>query len=251
MWIPGIMSAGLLVLCFFLLPETLFDRSKAPAQEIYPTGTSTPTEKEVAASKSHETRDRPSRPTSTITFAESLRFPRPRGNFLHALITPYRSLLFPGTIMVMLHYAGLVGLIAAITTVAPLILAGSPYNWGENIGLINAGGLIGAAFALVYTYALTDWATKRAAKRQQHGFAEPEERLPLMIPGLFMATVGSLVFGFSAQNPSSQAWVGLEFGTVCFPIFTFLFPLSRIRNSCPDPLLTFTYICSRVWSRSA
>ena len=235
MWIPGILSAGLFVLCVFLLPETLFDRNSASAHGIHSTGTSMSTEIEDAMSKVNETHGRPARPDSDITFAQSLHFPRPKGNFLHELLTPYRSLLFPGTIMVMLHYAGLVGLIAAITTVAPLILSAPPYLWGENIGLINAGGLVGTAFALVYTYGLTDWATKRAAKRQQHGFAEPEERLPLMIPGLFVATMGSLVFGFSAQNPSPQAWVGLEFGTVCFPILISSFPLLYARGSCPVP----------------
>ena len=151
MWIPGILSAGLCILCAFLLPETLFDRKSASAHELHSSSTSMSTEKEDATSKVKETPSRPARPDSTITFAQSLRFPRLKGNFLHHLITPYRSLLFPGTIMVMLHYAGLVGLIAAITTVAPLILSAPPYLWGEKIGLINAGGLVGTAFALVYT----------------------------------------------------------------------------------------------------
>lgn len=32
------------------------------------------------------------------------------------------------------------------------------------------------------------------------------------LPALLAATIGSLIFGFVAQNPSPKGWVGLEFG---------------------------------------
>jgi hypothetical protein len=45
-----------------------------------------------------------------------------------------------------------------------------------------------------------------------HGFSEPESRLLTALPALFIATAGSLVFGFVAQNPSPTGWVGLSVG---------------------------------------
>lgn len=51
-----------------------------------------------------------------------------------------------------------------------------------------------------------------------HGFAEPESRLITALPALFCATIGALIYGFVAQNPSPKGWVGLEFG---FGLVTF------------------------------
>lgn len=50
------------------------------------------------------------------------------------------------------------------------------------------------------------------AKKDIHGFAEPESRLVTALPALFIATMGALVFGFVAAHPSPTGWVGLQFG---------------------------------------
>lgn len=59
---------------------------------------------------------------------------------------------------------------------------------------------------------MADFATKRLAKKDLHGFSEPETRLATALPALAIATCGALVFGFVAQNPSPTGWVGLQFG---------------------------------------
>jgi hypothetical protein len=64
----------------------------------------------------------------------------------------------------------------------------------------------------LYTYAIADFTTKRLAKKDLHGFSEPESRLVTALPALFISTAGALVFGFVAQNPSPKGWVGLQFG---------------------------------------
>jgi len=43
-------------------------------------------------------------------------------------------------------------------------------------------------------------------------FAEAEDRLYIALPGLFFSVTGMLTFGFVAQNPSPNGWLGLEFG---------------------------------------
>lgn len=111
----------------------------------------------------------------------------------------------------MLHCAGLVGGIVAVSTIGPVMVSAPPYLWGENVGLINVGGLLGSLLGGLYTYLVVDWRLKRSAKNR-HGLAEPESRLPTMFPVLVLATSGFLVFGFCADNPSKHAWVGLEAG---------------------------------------
>lgn len=209
-WVPAIMAAILFVLSVFFLPETMFDREAAMR-------TVSPGSYEVNEKTGEKTHvDNIERVDSQVyapyTYARSLGFMKPRSGLLRAFFRPYLTLRLPGTIMVMLHYAGLVGLIVTISTVAPTILASPPYLWGASVGLISLAGLIGTLIGGVYAYFTTDWLAKRAAKHESHGYSEPEKRLPLMIPSLIIVTAGSLVFGFVAQNPSPLGWVGLGFG---------------------------------------
>jgi hypothetical protein len=64
----------------------------------------------------------------------------------------------------------------------------------------------------IYTYLSADWTTKRLAKKDNHGFSEPESRLLTALPALFIATAGSFMFGFVADHPSPKGWVGLQVG---------------------------------------
>jgi uncharacterized membrane protein len=122
------------------------------------------------------------------------------------------TLGLPGCVMVMIHYGGLVGLIVTISAVAPSLLAAPPFLWGASVGLINIAGIIGTILGGVYTYLTSDWLTKRAARRDERGQAEPEERIPLVIPSLIISVAGALTFGFCAQNSTPESWIGLAFG---------------------------------------
>lgn len=113
----------------------------------------------------------------------------------------------------MLHYSGLVGGIVTISTVGPQILAMPPYLWKENVGLINMGGLVGSVLGYLYTHFLSDRALKTQAKKAVHrGTAEAEDRLVTLFFPLAVATCGFFVFGFCARYPSTNRWIGLEFG---------------------------------------
>lgn len=209
-YIPAIMAAGLLILTFLLVPETLFDREQAMAVlRSHSSYENSDGEKkqEIAHLESVNFQVFPS-----YTFTRSLRMSTYRPGLLKRVFTPYITLLFPGTWMVMLQYAGLVGLVVSLSTVAPNLLAAPPYLWGANIGLINAGGLVGTIVGAVYTYLSADWWTKRTARRQSHGYSEPEARIPLLFPGVVIAVAGALAFGFCADSGTQIGWVGLEFG---------------------------------------
>lgn len=143
-----------------------------------------------------------------------------RGNMLYQLQKPWITLRLPATWIVMLQYGGLVGSVAVISSVGPQILRASPYLWADNSGLLFVGALIGVICGGLYTNFLADQRLKELAKQQDHGYAEPESRVPIMLPSLAIATGGLLVFGFCAQYTGQYQWIGLEFafGMVAFAL---------------------------------
>ncbi|KAI4596955.1 hypothetical protein KJ359_004865 [Pestalotiopsis sp. 9143b] len=206
-WVGTALSAFTFVSTVFLVPETLYFRDESsgrPRQEEVSSTT-----KEVALHLEQTTTRTDYRP---YTFARSLGFAKPPGGWLHHFVQPWRTLALPGTWVVMLHYGGLVGGIVTISTIGPQLVAAPPYLWAGNAGLINVGPLIGSILGAVYTYLLADARLRSQARHESHGFAEPESRLPTMFPALAIATAGFWVFGFCAQNPSPNGWVGLQVG---------------------------------------
>ncbi|KAK0636153.1 major facilitator superfamily domain-containing protein [Bombardia bombarda] len=146
-----------------------------------------------------------------FTYLRSLRFGMYRGNLLYQFMKPWFTLRLPSTWIVMLQYGGLVGGMAVISTVGPQILSLPPYQWGQNSGLLFIGALVGIVLGGLYSSMLADERLKHFAKHQDHGFAEPESRIPIMLPSLAIATGGLLVFGFCAEYPGKYQWLGLEF----------------------------------------
>lgn len=216
MWIAAILAGTNFVLAVFFLPETLFDReSRLSQEEIPPSGSQSVDDKDISITElEHGGSYRP------YTFSRSLAIGVNRGGLGRQLLGPWLSLRFPGVWPVVLLYGGLVGGVVTIATVAPTIVAMPPYLWGEKSSLASVGALVGAVLGAIYTYLTADWLMKRSAHGDEMGLAEPEARLPTMIPALFMATTGLWVFGFCAQNPGPGRWVGLEvgFGMVNFGI---------------------------------
>ena len=100
-----------------------------------------------------------------------------------------------------------------MATVAPMFLAAPPYLWGNNVGLFSLGGLIGVVLGALLVFFTADYLVKWRARKEVHGFSEPEIRLPILLPGIFLAVTGLWTFGFSAANPSPTAWAGLVVGS--------------------------------------
>ncbi|KAK3326633.1 major facilitator superfamily domain-containing protein [Apodospora peruviana] len=146
-----------------------------------------------------------------FTYPRSLRCGMYRGDVFYQFFKPWCTLRLPATWIVMLQYGGLVGGVAVISTVGPKILSLPPYDWGADSGLLFVGALLGIIFGCIYSTLLADQRLTEFAKRQDHGFAEPESRIPIMLPSLAIATGGLLVFGFCAEYPGKYRWIGLEF----------------------------------------
>ena len=209
-WTNVILSAITFAICAFLLPESLYERPVPSASDAANTATkSTSEQKEDVAVTT-----RPTEQTSyaPYTFLRSLKPFTYHGGVGRKFIAPFLTLGLPGVWLVSLWYAGLVGAIVTISTVGAQLVASPPYLWGEDSGLINCGGLVGAVVGCVYTYFVADFTTKRLAKKDIHGYSEPESRIVTAIPALFISTAGTIIFGVVAQNPSPKAWVGLQVG---------------------------------------
>jgi hypothetical protein len=135
-----------------------------------------------------------------------------RGHLAQEIIRPWSTLRLPGVWVVMLQYAGLVASIVTISTVAPQIMSAPPYLWGKDAGLINVGGLIGTFLGGFYTFLVADQILKSEARKQRHGYSEPESRLKTQFPALTLGTFGLWIFGAFAAHPGPRRWVGLQFG---------------------------------------
>jgi MFS family permease len=241
-WLNVILSGSTLLACALFLPETFFDRDASIALDLAAEGIIQPEKEKVTATEENiEEQEEVKRvvaashPYQPYTFARSLRVGLYVGNFQQNFLAPWKTLRLPAVWLVMLHYGGLIGGITTISTVGPQIVAAPPYNWGENSGLINIGGLVGSIAGALATFLLSDRILKRRALRHAHGFSEPEARLPGMIPGLFLAATGLLTFGMCEQYATSSAgWVGLEVGYGML-----VFGLMQV------PSLGFNYVSNR------
>lgn len=200
------MSAITFAACLFFQPETLYERDVEVVQstELQKDGKPRAETKEVTSTETAAYRP--------YTFSRSLRLAIYRPGVLQKFLAPFLTMRLPGVWLISLWYAGLVGATVAMSGAAPQLVAAPPYLWGKDAGLINVGGLIGTALGCLYAFLIADWTTKRLAKKDSHGYSEPESRLTTALPSLFIATMGILIFGFVAQNPSPTGWVGLEFG---------------------------------------
>lgn len=209
-WIGTALSGACFVGMLFLVPETMYLRMDAPQKTSQdPSRGVKEAEAEAQSTHVEDTLPDSHRP---YNFTRSLGCSRPRGSLLNQFIQPWVTLALPGTWVVMVHYAGLVGGIVTISVVGAQLMAMPPYNWGANAGLINVGALIGIVLGVAYTYLVSDSRLKRRAKKEGRGVAEPEARLPTMFPALVIATAGFFVFGFCAKHPGPGRWVGLQVG---------------------------------------
>ncbi|RAR07511.1 MFS general substrate transporter [Stemphylium lycopersici] len=208
-WMNVLLSAITFVLCLVFQAETLYNRpvTTVTFDDDDPNKQTVETKERITVSDSAAASSYPS-----YSYLRSLRLITYQPGICSKSIAPFKVLRLPGVWLVSLWYAGLVGLIVTMSTVGPQIVGAPPYLWGNGVGLINIGGIIGALFGCVYTYLVADFTTKRMAKKDLHGFSEPESRLVTALPALFFATGGALIFGFVAQNPSPTGWVGLQFG---------------------------------------
>ncbi|KAL2826890.1 major facilitator superfamily domain-containing protein [Aspergillus cavernicola] len=235
-WVNVIICAVLFVACLFFVPETLYKREE-PSPVVLNAEKAL---KEETEASQIEIVSPPQPEHQDFTFLRSPKLYTYHGNVMRNFLAPWLTLRLPGVWLVMFWYAGLVGGIVTLSTVGPSIVAYPPYSWGQNAGLINVGGVIGAFLGAAATAGLADRVivTKKTLKDGE--FMEPEVRLPVALPGLILATTGLWTFGFCAEDGSSKMWIGMQFG-----IGMLSFGLMQA------PSVGFNYIIDSYWSQAA
>ncbi|KAK3937817.1 MFS general substrate transporter [Diplogelasinospora grovesii] len=212
-------AMALLILTFIFVEETRYNRT-------YPVPTPTQTETNLTPA---DTNGKIEQDTSeeyvSVVDTNSGNIP-PRKTFLQQ-IKPWSAvdhdspfflmmarsftyLLVPSTFWVITTYGIYIGLCGfAFSFIFPLKIVGPPYNWAEtNSGLHAVATIIGFASAVPLLPAsdrLAAYLTKKNG-----GIREAEMRLGVLIPALFIAPAGQILFGMTAQH--DLHWLGYMFG---------------------------------------
>ncbi|KAK4159514.1 major facilitator superfamily domain-containing protein [Cladorrhinum sp. PSN259] len=209
-------AIALLILAFFFVEESMYFRKSAPSPslpsdsgsnlEVTPSGEKATTKQteitQVSSSLGSATVDTVNPPRKT--FAQQLRiFPDQFDYTSHFWTMPLRAfthLLVPSTFWVISTYGIYIGLCGfSFNFVFPLKITNPPYNWSpNNSGLHAISTLIGFGSALPLLPA-SDILAARLTKRN-NGIREAEMRLGVLIPALFAAPAGQILFGFAAEK---------------------------------------------------
>jgi MFS family permease len=132
-----------------------------------------------------------------------------------SLARPLRLLAFNPIIQIMtilsaLEYGILYILLTDVASMWIEVYGESPGQSGLHYFAICIGEVLGALIGgplIDYTYRLL-----RSRLRNIHGQAEPEFRLPLMLPGAVITPVGLLLYGWGAQH--RVYWVLVDLGAL-------------------------------------
>ncbi|ETS60452.1 hypothetical protein PaG_05292 [Moesziomyces aphidis] len=175
-WINGSIVAVLCVLVTFTFPETSFRR---PALETVTKSQ----QRNLDASKKH-TWTQSLRLYSGIWTTESLPT---------LFLRPWIALMLPAVAWAAFVWAVSVGFVVAVTTNVALAY-GMTYHFGPlQVGLCWFAGVIASLLGLV-SGPLADYISHRSVLRNG-GIREPEMRLPAIIPSIFTAPLGLVLYG--------------------------------------------------------
>lgn len=126
-WVGTALSAACFVGTLFFVPETLYHRNNALSPQSSRTQQDSSKVGETLHVESYPQTNASSSEYRPFTFARSLGFgPIHGGNILGCFIQPWKTLALPGTWVVMLHYAGLVGGIVTISTIGAQLVSQPP-----------------------------------------------------------------------------------------------------------------------------
>lgn len=221
-WWAVIISGGLLIVLYFALEETAFDR---PAYLEDTSGSRTP---EVAAPT-----EKPAPDSQTVVNETAIAIEEPKTYFQRIkLITPAPNLIgtgfkqyvtrlvhtlrvftFPAVIYSGIQWGAQDAWLTFYLTVEDTVWYDDPWNYSDAaVGLMNVPCLIGAVIGCFWGGYISDMFVLWMAKRRG-GIREAEDRLWIMYPVALFSPLGMLLFGIGSNN--GWAWpapyVGLGF----------------------------------------
>jgi hypothetical protein len=219
-----------IVLIFFFVPETVYNRDPAYNLDL---GTTDHTEeildasgktdsaavvgeepKDTTLQTEHPVRTEPiytGADEKPYTFWEELKPVRgveSDENLLEVIVRPFGMLLYPQVFYAFLTYGLSTSWLVVMGGVMSQLFAAPPYNFSVSaVGLVSISPLVAALLSFVAGPA-NDYAVKQLA-RWNKGIYEPEFRLSLNVVTLILGVIG--FFGFGATLQNGMPWAGPVF----------------------------------------
>ncbi|KAI0809411.1 putative MFS transporter [Xylaria sp. FL0064] len=199
-------GAALLVLAFFFVEETSYDRKAAMLMSTAQTEEEKPSDRMEENQGSAKRSDPPIPPRKS--FVKTLS-PWGRVNhdvpFFTMMARSFTYFLVPQALWVIASFGINIGLLAlAYSFTFPILITSPPYNWTViNSGLFAIAALVGYALAVPFTSSsdrLAAYLTKR-----NNGIREAEMRLGVMLPAMLIGPAGIILYGIVAEK--SLHWV--------------------------------------------
>ncbi|CBF80624.1 hypothetical protein AN8474.2 [Aspergillus nidulans FGSC A4] len=201
------LAGAQLVLAFFFLPETKYERSIASFQE----GNS---DEDGDAKVGVEVvcTERPPldfERYAARTWKSDMRLwvGKPDWGLVWDVLRQTFELLFFPNVFWALCLNGLtIGTNIAIGTTYANILHASPYNWpNKSASYVNCGQIVVALLALPLLGHGSDWIAKHMA-RKNNGLHEPETRIVSLIIPIVIGTFTAVLYGQAGQYPEKYHW---------------------------------------------
>ncbi|KAL4924822.1 major facilitator superfamily domain-containing protein [Aspergillus undulatus] len=205
------LAGAQLVLAFFFLPETKYERSLASFQE----GPGEDTDKGAEVGKGGQLEMCTVRPPldferyAARTWESDLRLWVGRPDWVkvwEVLRQTFELLLFPNVFWALCLNGLTIGTNIAIGTTYANILHAPPYNWpNSSASYVNCGQIVVALLALPLLGHGSDWIAQYFAKRN-NGLHEPETRIISLIFPIIVGTFTVDIYGQAGQYPEQYHW---------------------------------------------
>lgn len=218
-YVVAAFAGALLVASFFLVEESRFHRPEIP---------------EISDSEPWESKEKQdgAAQVETVvprkTFLQTLKPWAPidhNAQFFATIVRSFAYFLVPAVLWVITSFGIYIGLGAlTFNYTFPLLITEPPYSWPQtSSGLIALATILGFALALPFT-PTSDLIAAKLTRRNAN-IREAEMRLPALLPGVFLAPAGLIVYGLTAEK--SLHWTGffagvamVQFGAYFFFTFT-------------------------------
>ncbi|KAK0724843.1 major facilitator superfamily domain-containing protein [Lasiosphaeris hirsuta] len=215
-------GAALFLLAFFVVEESAYRRKSPAGLAAHDAGEESPDgEKRSDTVLENEVAEViPPRKT----FIQTLKFWgvwEKDSEFFMMIARSFTYFFVPHVFWVITTYGIYIGLGAlAFNYTFPLKITAEPYNWSQlNSGLISLASLVGYLLAIPFTSSSDRLAAYLT--RKNNGIREAEMRLGVMVPVMFLAPAGLILFGFAAER--NLHWIAYFIGVAMNQFCSYFF----------------------------
>ena len=220
----AIFTGALFPLILFLAPETAFRRAGYDGSTIGEVRTAFDPDTLVRQKEAQDTITSPASSSTTDVPETNYKYSywkslspfsgrKTDDPFFRLFFRPFPLFAQPGILWACLIQGTLIGWTVLIGIVLAAILLGPPlFFTSEQVGYMYTGAFVGALIGFAVCGAMAD-SVPRLLTKWNGGIYEPEFRMVLVIPQLFLGCIGLYGFGWTAADSFAYGWPG---PAVCF-----------------------------------